>query len=189
MRMTKRKDLSGKKFGKFTVLTYDDTKTDRVYYRCLCDCGNERVVLAQNLKNGKSRSCGCLKVANITSRKRTNPILVTARKVWLNNYADGCSFDTFFKLAQQPCYYCGAAPSNHARAYTGNHPVIKRSPDWAEECQWTYSGLDRLDSNKNHSEDNIVPCCIICNRAKHALSLEEFKAWANRLYTHFVVNK
>lgn len=187
--MTKRKDLSGNKYGKFTVIEFDQTKTNRVHYRCLCDCGQIRIVLAQNLVNNKSRSCGCLKVANITSRKRTNPIIVTAKKVWRNNYSDGCSFDKFFELSQKPCHYCGSGPLNHCRAYTGNHPVIRRSPDWAEQCQWTYNGLDRIDSSKSHSEDNIVPCCILCNQAKNDMTIEEFKIWLERIYKHFMVSK
>lgn len=179
------KDLTGKTFNKWLVVKYDRTQNGRTYYLCLCECGNNKVVLAQNITSGKSRSCGCLKVANITSRKRTDPILVTARKVW-RRYADGCSFESFMKLSQQPCYYCKALPSNHARAYTGNHPVIKRSPDWAEQCQWTYNGLDRVDSNKPHTEDNIVPCCKFCNQAKNDMTTEEFKNWIKRVYKNFI---
>lgn len=185
--MTIRKDLSGQKFGKLTVLRFDDTRIDRVYYYCLCECGTEKSILAQNFVSGKVNSCGCLRIANITSKKRTDPILVTARKVWLNRYSDGCSFETFFKLSQQPCYYCGKELSNHARAYTGNHPVIKRSPDWAERCQWDYNGLDRIDSNKPHLEDNIVPCCKFCNQAKNNMTVEEFKNWIKQVYNNFII--
>lgn len=28
---------------------------------CKCDCGNEKVVVADTLSSGKSKSCGCLK--------------------------------------------------------------------------------------------------------------------------------
>lgn len=187
--MKRIKDLSGQKFNKLTVLELDKIKTDRVYYKCLCDCGNVKTILAQNFVNGKAKSCGCLRIANITSKKRTDPIRVTARRIWLARYSDGCSFETFFKLAQLNCYYCGSPPSNYSNLYTGKHPVLKRSPDWAAQCHWTYNGLDRIDSAKQHSEDNIVPCCAKCNWAKNKLSLTDFKLLIEKIYTHFVLGK
>lgn len=183
------KNLVGSLFERWTVLERVPNINKRVYYKCICACGVCKVVLAQNLTSGKSKSCGCFQSENITSFKRTDPILVTARRVWLSRYQDGCSFETFFKLSQLNCFYCGEPPSNHAKAYTGNHPVIKRSPDWAELCQWTYNGLDRIDSSKNHQEDNIVPCCILCNQAKNDLSIDEFKSWIEKVYKKFVSAK
>lgn len=35
-------------------------------------------------------------------------------------------------------------------------------------------GLDRIDSNKDYSIDNITPCCTICNRMKLDLDKETF---------------
>ena len=36
--------------------------------KCKCECGNEVHVLYQNVKNGNSKSCGCL---NIQKRQKT----------------------------------------------------------------------------------------------------------------------
>lgn len=52
-------DLTGKRFGRLTVLERADGK-GRCKWRCLCSCGNEVVVLGYNLKNGNTQSCGCL---------------------------------------------------------------------------------------------------------------------------------
>lgn len=39
------KDLSGKRFGKLTVLCQDHTDNYRkIYWKCLCDCGNISIV-------------------------------------------------------------------------------------------------------------------------------------------------
>jgi len=57
-----RKDLTGQKFGRWAVLRHDD-RTDslgRHFWLCRCDCGNEKVVGADFLIWGKSKSCGCL---------------------------------------------------------------------------------------------------------------------------------
>lgn len=53
-------DLSGKKFGKLTVVKRLYEYTDCVKYLCHCDCGETSIVDARNLKAGKIKSCGCL---------------------------------------------------------------------------------------------------------------------------------
>jgi hypothetical protein len=35
-------------------------------------------------------------------------------------------------------------------------------------------GLDRIDNTKGYTEDNIVPCCTICNRMRMALTQKDF---------------
>lgn len=56
-------NLTGQKFGRLTLLEPVMHKTSsgryRYAYRCLCDCGNERIVFTYNLKNGHTQSCGC----------------------------------------------------------------------------------------------------------------------------------
>jgi hypothetical protein len=51
-------DLTGQTFGRWTVLCFVDVKPTR--WLCHCDCGVERVVKAKSLRDGDSRSCGCL---------------------------------------------------------------------------------------------------------------------------------
>lgn len=60
--MTKRIDLTGRRFGRLTVIQYDHTTEEgNACWRCRCDCGNETVVRRQNLQSGLTQSCGCLK--------------------------------------------------------------------------------------------------------------------------------
>lgn len=59
------KDLTGKVFGRWTVLyrTTDHIEPNgvkRVRYRCRCECGKEADVISGSLSKGQSRSCGCL---------------------------------------------------------------------------------------------------------------------------------
>ena len=65
--MKKREDLTGKKFGRLTVvkrgddrITSNGSKVARWW--CKCDCGNSDLVLVYgtSLKNGHTKSCGCL---------------------------------------------------------------------------------------------------------------------------------
>lgn len=54
------KDLTNKKFGKLTPLFYE-TINNKVYWTCQCECGNIHKVSANNLINGHTQSCGCIR--------------------------------------------------------------------------------------------------------------------------------
>ena len=54
-------DLTGKKFGRLTVIGIDDRNTRKTYWNCICDCGKVKSVRADSLQGGAIRSCGCLK--------------------------------------------------------------------------------------------------------------------------------
>lgn len=49
-------DLTGKRFGRWKVLDYAGDKK----WHCRCDCGTRRIVRGAELRDGGSRSCGCL---------------------------------------------------------------------------------------------------------------------------------
>lgn len=58
-----RINLTGRKFGKLTVIKLGDRKPlsgYQLYWLCKCDCGNEKEILGSNLKLGLIKSCGCL---------------------------------------------------------------------------------------------------------------------------------
>lgn len=52
-------DITGKRFGKLTVVSFDHMIRTRSYWRCKCDCGNDRVVALDHLKCGDTTDCGC----------------------------------------------------------------------------------------------------------------------------------
>lgn len=53
-------DLTGKRFGKLTVIKRVYKKDKNVCWLCRCDCGNETIVAANHLKDGHTTSCGCV---------------------------------------------------------------------------------------------------------------------------------
>ena len=58
-----RENLAGQKFYKLTVIDYNTEYSERFgrpYWNCKCECGNTKVVMARNLKNGSVSSCGCI---------------------------------------------------------------------------------------------------------------------------------
>lgn len=61
--MSKLINLVGEKYGNWTVLEKakkpEDSKSSSAFWLCRCDCGTERIVSGNVLKQGKSKSCGC----------------------------------------------------------------------------------------------------------------------------------
>lgn len=59
--MARRIDLTGQRFGRLTVIEYDHAEHDGAHWLCKCDCGTEKVIAGYLLRNGATKSCGCLK--------------------------------------------------------------------------------------------------------------------------------
>ena len=56
--MSKLIDLTNQTFGLLTAVSYDkETRS----WLCKCQCGNETKVASYNLRNGHTKSCGCLR--------------------------------------------------------------------------------------------------------------------------------
>jgi len=55
-------DLNGRKFGRLTVLTRAPRNYNKRHpvWICECTCGEVRFIVGFNLRNGNSRSCGCV---------------------------------------------------------------------------------------------------------------------------------
>jgi hypothetical protein len=76
--------------------------------------------------------------------------------------------EDFRLFTQSPCNYCNAEPSG---CWKGSHGR-----------KYIYNGLDRVDSSRDYTLDNIVPCCKKCNMAKGSTEINEFRDWIERVY-------
>ena len=73
--MTKRKDLTGKIFGRWKVINFSHTnERHQAYWQCICDCGNAKAVKAASLVGGVSVSCGCYHKDRVTIHGMTKTI-------------------------------------------------------------------------------------------------------------------
>jgi hypothetical protein len=60
-------DLTGKRFGRLVVQSQAENKGKFLMWTCLCDCGVSVEVFGSNLKNGHTKSCGCLNKEIVSS--------------------------------------------------------------------------------------------------------------------------
>lgn len=67
-------DLTGKQFGKLTVLQRSEniiypSGRSTTAWICECDCGKKAIVATANLRSGHTTSCGCTKIKHGHARK------------------------------------------------------------------------------------------------------------------------
>lgn len=66
-------DITNQRFGKLVAL-YPTRLNGRFAWHCLCDCGNEKDVESNNLRNNKVQSCGCATATLIGNKVSKNLI-------------------------------------------------------------------------------------------------------------------
>ena len=63
-------DLSNQRFGRLTVVERVENKSkNRVRWSCICDCGNTVHVNGNKLREGSTKSCGCIRVMDLSGQK------------------------------------------------------------------------------------------------------------------------
>jgi hypothetical protein len=54
-------NITGQRHGRLVAVAFSEMRGKNAYWRFRCDCGNEAVTAAANVKQGSSASCGCLR--------------------------------------------------------------------------------------------------------------------------------
>lgn len=71
--MGKSTDLTGKVFGRLTVLEeVGRNKWGHFLWKCLCECGTIKVFNGNNLRVGDTKSCGCLNRERLSEINKMN---------------------------------------------------------------------------------------------------------------------
>ena len=56
--MSARADIIGLVFGRLKVIDFSHS-TNNAFWKCKCECGNEKIIRGSNLTSGQTTSCGC----------------------------------------------------------------------------------------------------------------------------------
>ena len=86
--MSRLIDLTGQRFGRLTVTERAESHRKPngslvTRWKCTCDCGNEKIISAVDLKVGNTKSCGCLKsetASKLAQKYFTGDLRVDNRK-------------------------------------------------------------------------------------------------------------
>jgi len=83
MRGSNLKDETGKTYNRLTVISINPNRSllGAARWNCFCSCGKHVTVLGASLRNGSSKSCGCLRTETVTSHGKYKNKLY---EVWRN---------------------------------------------------------------------------------------------------------
>ena len=183
-----RKDLSGQKFGKLTVLEFGYAKKGYNYWKCECECGRHTYTTTGGLNSGNSKSCGCANRLKKGVSGFNSLLYRYKRAAKLRNLKFLLTKNQFKKLTSSNCFYCNIYPTNIIYASGSNNP--KKSLEngntmaGVENSKYIYNGIDRIDSNIGYIKQNVVSCCGVCNHMKLNSSKEEFLNKVKQIYTY-----
>ena len=146
--------LTGQRFGRLIVLEKtskpENSNKRCAYWKCLCDCGQIKVVSSQSLRDGSTKRCGCL------------------LEEYLHSYHNGSSTHnesktrlyTIWKNMRSRCY----DKNNKAYKRYGGKGIIVCN-EWKEHYEpfrdWALLNgyndnlsIDRIDYNGNYTPKN-----------------------------------
>lgn len=143
-------DLTGQRFGRLVVVERAESKGKRTMWKCLCDCGNTKVVEAGNLKTGHTTSCGCVWQEVVPETNRNI------------NRRHGMSQTKLHKAWANMRYRCFNPRCKYYDNYGGRGITI--CDEWNEFesfMEWSLNNgfadgmsLDRIDVNGNYEPGN-----------------------------------
>lgn len=144
-------DLTGKKFGKLTVIERTFNKNNSVCWLCLCDCGNYTVVRSDALRQGITKSCSCLQKEIVKKTCKKNFEKHKLSKSRINNI--------WFNIKQR-CYN----PNNSKYKNYGGRGITvcqEWQDDFMNFYNWAMNNgyqedltIDRIDVNGNYEPFN-----------------------------------
>jgi len=140
-------DLTGKTFGRLTVISVNakDLNVNKTLCLCKCECGNFKTVRASNLLYRHTTSCGCLRKES-PSRVRHGMYGTRLYKIWENMK-----------------YRCHSPKCQRYKNYGARG--IKVCDEWKEDFlnfyNWAITHgyndtltIDRIDVNGNYEPNN-----------------------------------
>jgi hypothetical protein len=144
-----RIDLTGMRFGRFTVLGVSHSTEKNLYWKALCDCGNTRIHQGRLLRHGTVISCGCYH-REIMTKHGDNPNYTKGRPATEYKSWDSAKSRCFNK--NDPNYFRYGARGismceNWRNSYTQFLKDMGRKP-------FTSATLDRIDNDGNYEHLN-----------------------------------
>ena len=170
-------DHTKKEYEDFKIISYygwtkeTNGKKYPAYNATCKHCGTQVILPIVYLSKGKTtlKSCGCSK-KKLKSEDYFDQTIGTPafnklyrsyqRKAEKSGLPFTFSIETFYKIVQQDCYYCGEPAKQIFSTRSGR--------------EFLYNGLDRKDNSLGYTTGNTVTCCGMCNHMKWIYPHDKF---------------
>ncbi len=139
-------DLTGQRFGRLTVMQRVRNVRNKPAWKCTCDCGGTIAVTGQSLRNGSTRSCGCLRKETAAEKATTH----------------GHYYEKLHGVWNSMRQRCLNPRSRDFQYYGGRGITVY--PEWSSYSvfrEWAMSSgykegltIDRIDVNGSYHPDN-----------------------------------
>ena len=140
-------DLTGREFGRLRVISFfGKDKRGNTLWKCLCQCGNTTIAGGSHLRQGNTKSCGCLK-------KDTN------REKWTTHGKRNTRLYRVYHSMKDRCERPGGKSYKNygARGITvcEKWQLFEPFYTWAIENGYREGlTIERIDNDKGYSPDN-----------------------------------
>lgn len=157
-------DLTGKKFHMLTVIGLAKSRKKKTYWQCKCDCGKNKDIRATAIIEGYNKSCGCsqhlkggykelskhyIYSIEYNAKRRGMEFNLTMKELW-----------DIFEKQEKKC------------ALTGLKISLIHNKNNRKKYQT--ASLDRIDSSKGYTIDNVQWVHKRVNAMKNNMTEEEF---------------
>lgn len=137
-------DLRGQTFGRWTVREYFGSGANSALWSCVCECGNVGNISSQSLRDGRSRSCGCLSSELLSERASHRDWTSKEYRVWcgMKSRCSNRNIPSFSRYGGRGISVC----DRWLNSYEDFLSDMGRCPKGFS--------LDRIDPNGNYEPEN-----------------------------------
>lgn len=171
----------GKRYGQITILKYlGKDKNSHSIYNCVCNCGKNFNVLLNSIKSGNTKTCGC------KSRKRGKDHALYAgyeeirAEYWSRVLRGAKDRKIPLEITIQDAWKVFLQQDRKC-SLTGL-PI--HFPTTRKTTKYSTASLDRIDSSKGYTKDNIQWIHKKLQPMKMNMGQVEFLDWCSKIYKH-----
>lgn len=172
-------DMTGSVFGRLTVIERaENDQAGNARWICKCECGKTKTIRARALRQGRTRSCGCL--LSETSKTRMSKLLTK------HGMASSKLYRVYVSMRER----CEKQSTAEYHRYGGRG--IRVCDEWKNDrnlfLEWAFKNgykeglqIDRIDNNGNYCPENCrwVTALENCNNT----SKNVFLQYNNEIHT------
>lgn len=179
-------DLKGKQFGKLIAIDYkgDKTPSGERLWLCKCECGNTKLVQRKHLQAGFTKSCGCVAHPKNKNHKGWKGYEDIPKDFYSTVKRGAESRNIEFNITIEDLWELFIKQQGKC-ALSGLE--IKFSKVRKDSLGKTIS-LDRVDSSKGYTKDNIQFVHKHINIMKNNFDQDYFISLCNNIVNHNKTN-